>query len=83
MMLWTVIRCLVPPILLILVLCPLQKLLDGWWAAARRRDLAWEGKLVMARVRWAQAVKEHDLPGPQPYVSFWKWLKDKGTRFFV
>ena len=34
----------------------LQRLLDGWWRAAVRREVSWLTKEAEAHLRWTQAV---------------------------
>jgi hypothetical protein len=34
----------------------LQRLLTGWWAAARRREASWQERQELAHLRWVQAV---------------------------
>ena len=50
------VRLLVPPILLLLVFCTLQRLLDGLWAARRRSEAEWQLREDEAHLRWTRAI---------------------------
>lgn len=51
-----------------------------WEDARLRLHRSIQEREEAARVRWARAVKEYDLPGPQPWVpwhkAFIRWCRD-------